>query len=552
MPIFNERRDTILFLAGEIVPEPARSLELRSKGHEFSEGTGEYLVHLYEEQGDSFFEELNGTFSGVLVDTRKRKTFLFNDRYGMHRVFVHQGKDNFCFASEAKALLSVLPDTREFDPKGLVELVTCGCTLGKNSLFKGIEVLPGGSLYIFANGELVRSGQYFDRRSWETQDALSDAELTSRFLELLPMVARRYISSQEAVGVSLTGGFDSRMVMASLNPEPGSLPCYSFGSMYRDTFDVKVARQVARACGQRHHVLTLGKNFVTNVWAYLEKAVLLSDGYLGLSGAAELYANSLAREVAPVRLTGNWGSELLRGVRAFQFTAPAEGILSPELRRYVEEAGAAFKDLSEMKKASFVVFQQAPHQSHGRLAIERSQVVPRTPFLDNDLVKLMFRAAGTLNGFDLAAATIRNLRPDLLSIPTDRGFLGSDSPISRACRRVYREALFKAEYRIGSGAPDWLVSQSGIVLSQLEKSILGRHKFYHMRQLIRDSLSEQLQDTLKHGAELMLSPYLNLKKLKEHIHNQVLGAKNHTAEIDIIMTLDLLGRTHFKPIATSS
>jgi asparagine synthase (glutamine-hydrolysing) len=464
----------------------------------------------------------------------------------MHRVFVHRGKDAFYFASEAKALLAGLPETREFDPKGLVELMSCGCTLGDQSLFKGIEVLPGGSLVVFASGKLIRRGRYFDRTSWETQNALSDAEFTSHVLDILPKVSKKYASSRTTVGVSLTGGFDSRMVIACLNPEPGSLPCYSFGSMYRDTFDVKVGRQVAGACGQPHHVLTLGKDFVSKLSEYLEKAVFLSDGYLGLSGAAELYANSLAREIAPVRLTGNWGSELLRGVRAFKFAEPAEGILHPDLKEYVEETGDTFERLSKMNKASFAVFQQAPHQSYGRFAIERSQLVPRTPFLDKELVRHMYRAPDTLNGFTLAAAIIGRSRPDLLGIPTDRGFLGNGGALSKACRRVYRQALFKAEYWVGPGAPDWLGSLNGKLFAPLEKNILGRHKFYHLRQWIRDFLSEQVRDILKCEAKLTLSPYLNQKRLEEHMNKHLQGSKNYTNEMDAILTLALVGRIHFR------
>ena len=86
----------------------------------------------------------------------------------------------------------------------------------------------------------------------------------------------------------------------------------------------------------------------------MEKAVYLSDGYLGMSGAAELYVNSLARDIAPVRLTGNWGSELLRRVRAFKFTEPRSGFLHPDLQPYIHEARESFMKLSLMNRLSFV------------------------------------------------------------------------------------------------------------------------------------------------------------------------------------------------------
>ena len=97
--------------------------------------------------------------------------------------------------------------------------------------------------------------------------------------------------------------------------------------MYRDTYDVLVSRRIAERCGQPHQVLVLGDEFVRASPDYLDKAVFISDGYMGLSGAAELYLNGQARKVAPVRVTGNYGGELLRGFRAFKGTVPKGNFL---------------------------------------------------------------------------------------------------------------------------------------------------------------------------------------------------------------------------------
>ena len=540
MPIYNEKRDIILFLAGEVFSDADLINKLRNLNHEFNGGNASYLVHLYEELGDRFFGELNGCFSGILIDRRLEKSFLFNDRFGMHRLFVHSGKEGFFFSSEAKALLAVLPETREFDPKGLVELITCGCTLGERSLFKDIEVLPGGSLLEFENGNLVRNTRYFDRMTWEIQPRLAEREFSSRFIENLGKVVQKYSSPSMPVAMSLTGGFDSRMLMACLNPSQGSLPCYTFGSMYRETFDVKVARQVAKACGQIHRVLVLGEDFLNNLSGYLEKAVFLSDGYLGLSGAAELYVNALARQIAPVRLTGNWGSELLRAVRAFKFIAPSEGFLLPDLQEYVEEARTTFNQMNKMNRVSFAPFYQAPHQSYGRLAIERSQIVPRTPFLDNEVVGLVYQAPETIDGFALSERIICHFRSDLLKIPTDRGFLGIDGFIVKTARRAYRQSLSKAEYWIGHGAPDWLVRLSPFVrFLRLEEKLLGMHKFYHFRNWIRKNLREYVRETLLGYRGAGLQTYFPTQRLKQNIDDHLNESRNCGEEIDTMLMVAL-------------
>jgi len=110
MPIFNESRDLVLVFCGETFGYRDLIETLKGKGHNFTVGDGSYLVHLYEEIGHKFFNELNGWFCGVLLDYRKRIGFIFNDRYGMNRIFIHEGKDGLYFASEAKALMAVSPE----------------------------------------------------------------------------------------------------------------------------------------------------------------------------------------------------------------------------------------------------------------------------------------------------------------------------------------------------------------------------------------------------------------------------------------------------------
>src|SRR6266571_2432327 len=71
----NEKRDVALILAGECFVDPEIRIQLRAKGHIYEKDT-DWLVHLYEEKGERFFEGLNGLFSGLLIDKRQKKAFL--------------------------------------------------------------------------------------------------------------------------------------------------------------------------------------------------------------------------------------------------------------------------------------------------------------------------------------------------------------------------------------------------------------------------------------------------------------------------------------------
>ena len=117
------------------------------------------LVRLYQEIGLRALEKLNGWFSGLLVDLRHRQAVLFNDRYGLNRIYVHEDNGRLFFSSEAKSLLAVVPALRELDPRGLAEWFSCGCALGNRTLFRGISLLPPGSCLDFLCGRHAEKGE---------------------------------------------------------------------------------------------------------------------------------------------------------------------------------------------------------------------------------------------------------------------------------------------------------------------------------------------------------------------------------------------------------
>ena len=94
--------------------------------------------------------------------------------------------------------------------------------------------------------------------------------------------------------MSLTGGLDGRMIMAWANRLPGAFPCYTFGSTYRNSNDVRLARLVAKLCRQSHKTIAVGHQFFAEFPRLAEKAVYVSDGTMDVNGAVELYVNDRA------------------------------------------------------------------------------------------------------------------------------------------------------------------------------------------------------------------------------------------------------------------
>jgi asparagine synthase (glutamine-hydrolysing) len=263
---------------------------------------------------------------------------LFNDRYGLRRVYYHEAKDAFYFAAEAKAILEVRPELRSPDSQGLSEFVTCGCVLEDRTLFTGIRVLPCAAAWVFRGGTIERKQSYFLPQEWENQSSLEPEPYYQEIRQIFERNLPRYFNGPERIGLSLTGGLDTRMILAWRKPVPGSLPCYTFGGSYRESRDVCVARHVAQVCGQSFEVIPVGAEFLSRFPHYAERTVYLTDGCTGVNQSADLYVNEIARQIAPIRMTGNYGDQMLRRLCEFSPHEPTPGLFSSDFLAQIASA----------------------------------------------------------------------------------------------------------------------------------------------------------------------------------------------------------------------
>ena len=550
MPLRNERKDVALVFSGEEFPEPGTAQRLRAQGHQCELDGASYLVHLYED--DPLFPlSLNGRFHGIVVDRNRGTAMFFNDRFGMHRIYYHESGGSFYFAAEAKAILAVRPELRKLDLRSVGEFVSCGAVLENRTLFDGISVLPPGSSWSFRNRTLECKKCYFHASQWEDQETLdSEAyykELRTTFERNLP----RYFAGHEPIAMSLTGGLDTRMIMAWQKCAPGSLPCYTFGSMFRENHDVRVARRVAEICKQPHQVITAGTEFLSRFAHYAERAVYLTDACVDVSRAPDLYLNECARKIAPVRLTGNYGGEILRRVLAFKPVSPAAGLFCPEFFSHVSRAAETYTEIVRGHPVSFAAFRQAPWYLHGVLALEQTQLTMRSPYLDNDFLGTVFRSPrSALASNDPSMRLVADGDKALLRIPTDRGLACSRGRTLGGISRGLLEVQFKAEYRFDLGMPHWLARlDHALEPIHLDKAFLGRHKPFHFRVWYRDALAGYVQAILL-DARTLSRPYINSKKLEFIVRSHVSGKRNFTTELHKLLTLELLHRLFLDNPAT--
>lgn len=544
----NEQEDILLVLSGECFLDPQIGIELRRNHHNVGMSHASWLVHLYEQGAEQFVRNLNGLFSGLLIDKRQCKAFLFNDRYGMERVYWRESEDGFYFASQAKALMRILPGLRQFDEQGVAQFLACGCTLETRTLFKGISTLPAGSLWSFENGNCERR-KYFSPESWESQTPLPIETFEADLGRTFRSVLARYTDSNIPLGISLTAGLDTRMIMACLPETTLNAICYTYSGA-TDTLDAKLAARVAAACGLEHRILRLGHDFFANFSEWADKTVYATDGYFGISGAHEIYLSRQARDLSPVRLAGIFGGEILRGVSTFKPVGLSQNLLHPQMRLLANEVRVPC--INE-HSVTFAAFKEIPWNMFGTAAACRSQLCLRSPYLDNELVKLAYRTPVSLRqSCDSAVRFVRNNNKAVANAPTDMGYLGTASGPAAAFNRMAAKLMFKFDYHYSHGLPRSLSSMEPLFrpfAACLQR--FGAHRYLHYHRWLQKELALYVKESLT-DAQTRQIPFWNKDFVRDMADEHISGRKNYVQEINAVLTISAIERLLFRTLPHES
>src|SRR5271154_6404534 len=171
----------------------------------------------------------------------------------------------------------------------------------------------------------------------------------------------------------------------------------------------------------------------------------LTEGGVDVNRSSDLFVSEKARQIAPAKVVGTYGSEIIRQAVMFKAAPPPNGLFQPEFLPSVQLAQKTYAELRREHPVTFAAFRQSPWYHQGVLALESSQLSVRSPYLDNDFVRTVFRApkSNGSNG-DIRPRLIRDGSPELGKLRTDRGAGGDSGPLVSSAARGLNEFSFKA------------------------------------------------------------------------------------------------------------
>lgn len=315
-PIHSENRTIWVVFNGEIYNFPELQKELVEKGHRFyTQSDTEVIVHAFQEWGDDCLLRLNGIFGLAIWDEKRRRLLLARDPFGVKPLYYYNDGKRLLWGSEIKAILADDSVSRDVDRQSLDLFLTFRFVPSPYTLFKGIRKIPPGHRLIVEQGKLFEERYFFSNPKIDNN--LKEEEYIRFLQERLEAAVRRQMISDVPIGILLSGGIDSAVVLAIMR-EVSDMPVRTFTVGFAggdDVNELDEARFTAEYFGAKHNEIMIDS---VDYRKWLQKSIWHLEEPIGTTSSLPMYfVCRLAQKYVKVVLTGQGADEPLCGYHRY-------------------------------------------------------------------------------------------------------------------------------------------------------------------------------------------------------------------------------------------
>jgi len=252
-PMSDQEESVWVVFNGEVYNFIELKNELEAHGHVFrTKSDTEVIIHGYKQWGDEVLNRLNGMFGLAIWDVRQRRLILARDAFGIKLLYYNVDEDGLNFGSEMRAVRATMARQPEMDPTSLNLFLRYRYTPSPYTILKGVHKLAPGTKLTVQNGSYEVS-RWYKFKPTPFSRMKSAQEAREELLAIYKGAVRRQLMSDVPVGLLLSGGLDSGMLLALVNLAGSSWPTYSVG--YGESFaddELEDAAETARLLGSKH------------------------------------------------------------------------------------------------------------------------------------------------------------------------------------------------------------------------------------------------------------------------------------------------------------
>jgi asparagine synthase (glutamine-hydrolysing) len=313
-PMSDEQESIQVVFNGEIYNFPELRRELEGLGHVFrTRCDTEVIVLGYKQWGDEVLNHLNGMFGLAIWDEQKRRLIIARDPFGIKPIYYRIDHGKVWFGSEIRSILAAAQESPEPDPTALNLFLRYRFTPSPYTVFEGIRKLAAGTMVVFEQGE-YRLQRWYRYRPQPFSPAKAEDEARDELLEIYKRAVKRHLLSDVPLGLLLSGGVDSALLLALMNLYGNSWRTFTvgYGSAFADDELADAAQTAAAFTSSHTEVLLDRRTFegsLPRVVEFMEEPVATP------SVLPMFFVCERARRDVKVALIGQGPDELFGGYR---------------------------------------------------------------------------------------------------------------------------------------------------------------------------------------------------------------------------------------------
>ncbi|RJR18165.1 MAG: asparagine synthase (glutamine-hydrolyzing) [Desulfobacteraceae bacterium] len=311
-PMSSQDEKVWVVFNGEIYNFPELKKELEELGHIFrTRSDTEVIVHGYKQWGSEVLSHLNGMFGLAIWDEESRRLLLARDAMGIKLVYYRFEKDSLYFGSEIRPIFAALKEAPQVDVVGLNLFLRYRYTPSPHTLYKGIKKLPPGCMLHFEDGNF-RFERWYNYKPVPFISTKSYREAGDELLEIYKRALKRHLLSDVPLGLLLSGGIDSGLLLALMNLYGKDWPTFTvgYGKDFADD-EISDAAETARVLSAQNVAIELNRGRFENE---LSRVVSVLEEPVASSSIVPMYfVCERARQDVKVALIGQGPDELFGG-----------------------------------------------------------------------------------------------------------------------------------------------------------------------------------------------------------------------------------------------
>ena len=311
-PMSDQEKSVWVIFNGEIYNFPELKTELEGYGHIFqTRSDTEVIVHGYKQWGIDVLNHLNGMFGLAIWDEKKQRLILARDRMGIKIVYYKIEDGLLYFGSEIRAILAGLNKKPDINPAAVNLFLRYRYTPAPHTIYKGIQKLAAGTCLIVENGN-VEVKRWWNYKPQPFDPIPRESLVKEELLDLYRQAVKSHLLSDVPLGILLSGGVDSSMLLALMNEFGENWKSFTVG--YGKSFvddELEDAKETADIFKSSHYSVEINQERFEET---LSKIISCVEEPIASSSIVPMYhVCQKARQEVKVALMGQGPDELFGG-----------------------------------------------------------------------------------------------------------------------------------------------------------------------------------------------------------------------------------------------